>query len=208
MKKTILFTIPFLFTFFISTAQITKGSLLLGGGVNVNTNKIESMSTERKGNYLFITPVVGIAVRKNTIVGIQLLYGHQKDNINYAPAELKSDFYGGGVFLRKYLTIGKGFYLFGESDLYYRNDTYVYTSGTLKNKQKGWNIGINFYPGISYSITKKFHLEAGLAQLARFEYGKTKTTGTTTEERSGFTFNANASSLSNFNIGFRVFISK
>lgn len=193
----------------VSFSQINKGSILLGGGVTINNNKVEDADPARKSNYVSITPAAGIAIKQNTVVGLQLTYWSSNDNIYSALQKEERTGYGAEVFLRKYVTLGKGFYLFGQGGLQYSNSTYTNTNPNYKTEQKGWSIGLNLYPGISYAVTKKFHLEAGLAQLVNLSYAKTQYINQgQTEKRSGINFNANTSSLANVNVGFRVFLSK
>jgi len=209
MKKIIYLGLVLLLITSLGKAQIHKGSILLGGGINVSTNKIKEVNIDSKSNYLSITPAAGIAIKNNMIVGIGIIYGHSKDYFTSAPTQSESNTYGGEVFLRKYLTLGKSFYLFGQTGFYYHsnNYNYTYTTGTV-SKQNDWSIGINIYPGISYAVTKKFHLELGLAQLINLEYSKSKIMGATTREASGLNFGVNASTFSSLNVGFRVLLSK
>jgi hypothetical protein len=193
----------------VSFSQINKGSVLLGGGVGISSNKVEDADPAKKSNYLSITPTAGIAIRQNTVAGLQLTYWDVNDNIYSAPQKDERTGYGAEVFLRKYVTLGKGFYLFGQGGIQYNHSSYTNTYPNYENKQKGWSIGFNLYPGISYAVSQKFHLEAGLAQLADLSYSKTKYINQgQTEKRSGINFDAKTSSLSNINIGFRVFLSK
>jgi len=209
MRKNIYLSLTFLLITSFGIAQIQKGSILLGGGINVSTSKIKDVNIDSKSNYISITPAAGIAIKNNMIVGVGIIYGHSKNYFTSTPTQSESNTYGGEVFLRKYLTLGKSFYLFGQTGFYYHsnNYNYTYTTGTV-SKQNDWSTGINIYPGISYAVTKKFHLELSLAQLVNLEYSKSKITGATNREASGVNFGVNASSLSNFNIGFRVFLSK
>ena len=208
MKKSILLGIVSVCVCSISFSQINKGSVLLGGGLTINNNKVEDADPARKSNYVSITPAVGIAVKQNTVAGIQLTYWNSNDNIYTALQKDERTGYGAEVFLRKYLTLGKGFYVFGQGGVQYNNSKYTNTNPNYKTEQKGWSMGLNLYPGISYAVTKKFHLEAGLAQLANLSYSKAEYIDRgQTEKRSGINFNANTSSLSNINIGFRIFLS-
>jgi len=93
-----------------------------------------------------ITPVAGIAVKQNLVVGFSLSYAHNKDNLNTVNYETKSESYGAGIFIRKYVPLGKGFYLFGETGLNYQDYASTYTYPSQKGELKVQNIGINLYP--------------------------------------------------------------
>jgi hypothetical protein len=194
---------------FCGYTQISKGSVLLGGGISFNNVRQTVNNPDSKEDYLTVTPVIGVAVKENLVMGIQLTYGHSESNTPFAPL-FDNNNYGAELFIRKYLPLGKGFYLFGQSGVYYRTNNYKYTYPAYTAEQKDRAVGINLYPGISYAITKKFHLEAGLASLASLEYSTNKITnaGTVTQNKKAVSLNASASSLSNFNIGFRFFLAK
>jgi len=207
MKKIILFS--FLFILFTSAlySQINKGSILLGGNIGFNNNKVKD--TDKKSNSVSVSPAIGIAVKQNIVVGINLVYSHLKSTYDNPYSETENNSYGGSVFVRRYITLGKGFFLFGEADIYYQasDNTYSYTGG--KNEQKGWSTGIYIYPGLSYAVSKRFYLETGLPQLANLGFSKSKSISNgTTEESEGMSFNVSAGSLSTISLGFRIFFAK
>jgi hypothetical protein len=223
MKKVLLFAIIALLSSSILKAQISQGSVLLGGGVNISNTKYENdnlpIADKTHDNNTSINPAIGIAIKDNLVFGIALNYGHSENTTNSSPMQIrkiKYNAYGAGVFLRKYLPLGKNFYLFGQGDLNYTNnkqsDNYIPSSG-FSATQKGWNSSLSFSPGISYALTKKFHLETSLSNLLALRYEQyrfnTLSNGTqTSQERRSFGFNSNASPLSNFNIGFRFLFAK
>ena len=208
MKKIILLTSLFLFTTSIIHAQINKGSVLLGGGIGFGSNKI--MDTDKKSSYISLSPAIGIAVKQNFIIGVNLIYGHSKNNFNSPGSESHSNSYGGAIFLRKYLILGKGFFLFGETGISSQTSTITNTFTSDKNEQKIWGLSVYLYPGLSYAVNKRFHLEAGLPQLANIGFSQSKTivNGVTTERDSGISGNFSTSSFTNVNFGFRFFLSK
>src|SRR5436305_2101488 len=164
MKKNLLFIIVVLFNSLSSFAQINKGSVFLGGNIGVSQNKPDTLTNAFLSYY--IDPQVGIAIKENTIIGVILLYGKSDYNSNAS-----SNNYGGGFFLRKYKQLGKYFYLFGQGQAifsYYKiSQTYGATDYNI-NKQT--SINLNLYPGISYAVTKKFHLEATINNLLTLSY--------------------------------------
>jgi hypothetical protein len=208
MKKFLLLSSVFSLITFVTYAQINKGSVLLGGGFSISKNKVEDANPKKDYTYISISPVAGIAVKQNTVVGLQFNYANSKDNAFYYQSYTVKN-YGAEVFLRKYVTLGKGFYLFGQTGLGYSNYSSIYAHPTYEEGEKKWSVGIDLYPGVSYALNNKFHLELGLAQLVNLEYYKSKySSQNPTEKRSGVNLNANASSFSTFTVGFRVFLSK
>src|SRR5687767_4852931 len=103
MKKVLLLTIISISLTSISNAQISKSSVLLGGGVNVNHNKYENTTISKDKtheNYTTINPVVGIAVKENLILGVSLSYGRSENTTNSNPSNPSIDrytSYNGGV---------------------------------------------------------------------------------------------------------------
>jgi hypothetical protein len=117
-----------------------------------------------------------------------------------------------GIFARKYIPLGKGFYLFGETGLNYvsSSNTYTYTNPSQKTEFRVQSININLYPGLSYAVSKKLQLEFGLPQLVTLGYSKSREieNDIMTQKTNGVNFAASASSFSNFIVGFRIFLPK
>src|SRR5687768_1019925 len=101
-----------LFSGKIINAQIDKGQKLLMGniGISINKNEIDTQSTQKQF-YLLVSPVFGKAIKKNLVLGFRLSGGYS--NIRNGSSQLKTKenqwISGGGVFLRKYFPLGKGF---------------------------------------------------------------------------------------------------
>jgi hypothetical protein len=214
MKKFLLVSITFFFIVSLAHAQITKGSLLLGGSVSANTNETESGSTENKSNGLYIRPAIGLTVKENTVVGLRGGYSHSKTQYNGPYAEQKTYSYSIGTFVRRYLPLGKGFYLFGEAGVDYDYLENSQPNGNdSKSVYKGKTFEADLYPGIAYAVSKKIHLEASINNLINLSYLTSKTEysyvgGQTVSKTKGFSFGSNASSSVPLNIGFRFVLGK
>ncbi len=208
MKKILVFNFLFILFTSASYSQINKGSVLLGGNIGFSTSKTKDTSLEN--NSVSISPVIGIAIKQDLIVGINFSYAHNKNNLYVTSSQVEGESYGAGIFLRKYIPLGKGFYLFGETGLNYLNSSDTYTYPSQKNELKVQTITINLYPGVSYAISKKLQLEFGLPQLVTLGYSTTRdvVNGATTQKTNGVNFNASASSFSSFILGFRILLPK
>ncbi|MCU7548615.1 hypothetical protein OCK74_05775 [Chitinophagaceae bacterium LB-8] len=219
MKKILLSLISSVIISSIVHAQIDKGTVLLGGNLYLSKNKSESTDPP-SDNYknettnFGITPSVGVAIKPNTIVGIQLGYAHGKSSIENSGSD-KHESYRTEAFLRKYLTLGKGFYLFAQPGVYYNGYTYEMESSNSKRTIKEWSVGIDLYPGISYALNKRFHLEAGLGNMADLSYGQSKNENkskpggeTSSSKGHNFEFSSSLSTYTSINIGFRFFLGK
>jgi len=205
-----------------TNAQFGKGTIWLGGQVGFYTNNAQTLNGTNyssKSNSLMLAPAVGIAVKNDLIEGVDVLYQHisYSNNLDTFPSSNShSNNYGIGFFVRKYASLGKGFYLFGQGRL---GTTYLTQNSDQQNanssySSKGFNIGLGFYPGIAYQISKRFQLETGfndlfVMQYQHTDYKETNTGSSSNESKSNsFSVGSSLSSLSSFTIGFRYLISK
>lgn len=191
-------------------AQIKKGSKLLGGGISFGITESGVTPNETEYKNFSLNPSIGFVTRDNQAVGFNLFFSRATTVVSGQPQDdVKMNGYGGGVFLRRYLPLGKSFYLFGEGQANFSyTQTDRYPSQDVHSKQMQYSGSIVFYPGITYSIKDRIHLEAGLNNLLNFTYFRTENKLTTpvTEsisKTSGFNLSANVSNNSPFNIGFR-----
>ena len=217
MKKFLLFAFAFIGLSSLVKAQIEKGTVLLGGNLYFSSNKSESTTPPNnrdKSTNFGIHPAVGVAIKPNTILGLQLGYSQGESSIEPSSGSQEYTSYRTEFFLRRYLTLGKGFHLFGQPGVYFNRSINKYNNFSGSGyKNKGWDAGISLYPGISYAVTKRFHLEAGLGNMANLSYGKNKheskssTNGQISKsEGSNFTFSSSLSNGTPITIGFRFFL--
>jgi hypothetical protein len=175
MKK--ILTLPvlsLLFSVSILHAQISKGSLFLGGNFNFYSshNSADDNSAGYKQDVFSFSPVTGIVIKDDLVLGVGLSYSHTKYSQGPAatPDNQKSNGYGGTVFLRKYKTLGRNFYFFLESALGISYDKSDNTPLALYNNFRTTSFGLGIIPGISYAICKKLQIEAGFNQLLGVRY--------------------------------------
>jgi hypothetical protein len=209
MKKQLLFSaILFLFTIVVN-AQVKKGSLFLGGSISSFFETTKSgTAPEVRQHAITISPVVGKAIKDNLVIGASFEFDFNK---YYSPTSAKGYTYGAGIFARKYKNIGNsGFYIFGQGNFggdYSRQKTAGMADFTHIN------IYASAYPGLSYAVTKKLHLETGFNNLIRVSYYHEKQRQEipvpTVYTRSGFTFSTSLNNAtSNLFLGFRLIIGK
>ena len=218
MRKIIL-TIIIVSIFVCSAnAQIKKGSFFLGGNISGSTQKTKTTDdvTTYKQNMINIFPVFGKAIKENLVLGVNAGFGIYD---NEYPAggnmDFKTSSYSAGVFLRKYKNIGtSGFYLFVQGGLgggyMTQKQEGPYTPGFDESKRISVDIGA--YPGLSYAISRKLHLETGFNNLLSLTYFHEKREAgnpVTTYKTNGFSI---SSSLNNATsalyLGFRLLIGK
>ena len=211
MKRVLLLTATSLCIAAISNAQITKGSKLLGVDFSAGYNKSGEEPNENKQSHFYFNPSLGIAVKENSVLGFRVNYGHGKMTSGTSSPERKTTDYGAGIFLRRYLQLGKKVYLFGEGAADYNysyskdaNNGYEYTN-------KSNNITLSAYPGFSYAATKRLMIDAGLNRLVAIGYSNSKSTqtmpnSTTENKNSSFGLSTTLGGNTAFSVGFRFLI--
>jgi hypothetical protein len=217
MKKFYL-SLSLLFIFFLSQAQINKGAVLLGGNLEYDAASSSSnVAGSIKTSFLNLNPTFGKAIQDNLVLGFDVTYGHstgsQPQQFNQTSNEV-----GAGFFIRKYKLLGNGFYLFGQSRIggYYLHSTSndPGTQNSPSTIENGYNISLQFYPGIAYAINRKWQVEIGLPTFFAVNYDHSKGTDSNTGQPDQ-TFTSNSfdavSSLSGtneFSVGLRYVIDR
>lgn len=205
------------FTFYHSFAafsQVNKGSILLGGDFHAFTEKQEMNSQEFDNKAIFLSPLVGKALKNNLIAGIYVELGYGRNENDQTWNLVENNIYGAGFFLRNYKKIKNDFYGFLQGNLGYFYSRYKFeqTGSGYENKQSG--IALALSPGLSYKISRKLHLEAGFRELASIGYSVFKhhnfnqfSTSDTKAKRFSMSSSLNNFS-SNLYFGFRLLIEK
>jgi hypothetical protein len=182
-------------------------------GVTTQKTKTSTASfTDAKNTGIYVTPAFGKAIKENLIAGFDLNYGYYKTQ-TFSTDVQKNNNYGVGLFLRRYATLGKGFYVFGQARA---GTAYIHQKFTSlqqpsgSNTSKGYNIGLSFYPGISYAVSRKFQLETGFNNIAFVQYEHAKVTyggsSTPSSVTNAFNLGTSLSSLTGFVLGFRFLL--
>ena len=199
-----------------ANAQVTKGSVLLGGQLSYNNN--DYTSNDQHVSYGVFNISAGKAISENTVFGVNLTYSPAwvKNYYNYGVGPLKytSNGYGIGIFYRKYKGLGKEFYFFGEAGAGYTGSNQSGKNDAGNKILSGHTYGGNIYlmPGIAYRISKKFFLEVTIPNLffAQYQSNEIEVQQVPTYEDKNklFYINTSLSSnyLSNLGIGFRLIL--
>lgn len=214
MKKFL--SLVFIATILANTtdAQVTKGSILLGGDISGSTEKRKTGNeTSFKASGVHIQPVFGKAIRENLVLGANLGFGIYNSEMLPSNGKLETDSYSAGVFLRKYRHIGSsGFYIFIQGGL---NANFLKQNwenfNNNYNEIKRTTIGVAAYPGVSYAVSKKLHLEAGFNNLLMLNYSLEKgSNGTTAADYTtkAFDIATSLNGVTALNLGFRVLLGK
>jgi hypothetical protein len=182
----------------------------------VYTQKVNyDTGSDFKGTSINVSPVFGKFIKDNLVVGTNLGFS-LSDSENDLYVDNKITTYQAGVFIRKYKNIGaSGFYIFGQGGLnvgYYKQESDA-PDNAYDDELKRTSISINAFPGISFAVSKSFHLETGFNNLVSLYYfdeekddNSPNITGYTS---SGFGLSSSLSNAtSSFYLGFRVLLSK
>jgi hypothetical protein len=220
MKLKLLFSAVFVCTLLTTSyAQINKGTVWIGSNLSYSEDKRtpDQLIVSGETRTVSILPSFGVAVKENVVLGIFGNYTNanieQQTSSYYSKRDEKT--YGGGLFVRRYVPVFKRFYLYGEGRLGYNKseseENWAGTSTSGTNKQKIWETGLTFTPGIAYGITRSILLEAGVAALFDARYRSTESIYSPyTQSNSVKTFTAGVKleNASAFTIGIRFLINK
>lgn len=159
-------------------AQIKKGATLLGGQIGFSTSKTtydQGIPSQRTSNAANFSPAFGKAIKENLVIGGDITFGY--NNIKSAQSQTVNS-YGLGFFVREYRPLGKNFYAFLQERVGgYYNRTTIDNQNSPSQLLKGYGAQIGFYPGIAYSVTSTFQIEAGFNNLAYLQFDHSSTLG-------------------------------
>jgi hypothetical protein len=167
MERITLLSIAIFLFASITKAQITKGSTFIGGQISGGQTETKNGSSTQKQSSFYVSPAIGTAIKQNLIAGIDFTYGQSKNESGYA---YKTNTYGGGFFLRRYVPIATRFYFFLQGRAGYSFDKSESSNSSSNWLNKSNSVSLGLYPGVSFALTKALHIEAGLNNLALLGY--------------------------------------
>jgi hypothetical protein len=210
MKKVLLF-IGVVFAATFTHAQISKGSVLLGTDFSFIAQKVDDSLTHYKQSNFSFSPSLGYAFKQNTILGVQVITTIQTSKYQSNPTSGLNSF-GGGVFIRRYMPLGKAFYLFGQADAFGTHASTKQSDASYTYITKESRYGLSVYPGATFAVTRHFQIEAALADLIGLQYRKysneTKLNNSTINfsKQNSFFASSTLSGNTSFTLGFRFLL--
>lgn len=215
MKKLVITLLAF-FGYYISFAQIGRGSLIIGGNTSLGISRTEDQFAPGvgKSSEISITPSIGYSIHQNVFMGIGINYGKTWFPNKQSPNKSFGQHIGGFVFIRKYTTLGKKFYLFAEPSIFYSRSKQRLSSLQVVRNTDGWSSGFSLYPGVAYAVNKRLHLELGMNQLLGVsyerhnEYFQTPSTANWSSKQSAWVIGANVNQSLPVTIGARIILAK
>lgn len=211
-RKLLLFSFIVIASSQISKAQISKGSIFLGGsfGVSTQTSDNDLNDWDVKNNNYNFSPALGKVIKDNWVFGVELNVGgyHNKNGLTSYNKLFTT---GAGVFWRRYFEVLNKFYLFGHARAGVSYTTEDIQSGSQHTDVKGYGIAASIAPGLSYAIKKKIHLEMSLNSLANISYAHKKAEFSSpidfsTSKINEFNVGSNLFSQSGYSVGIRFFL--
>jgi hypothetical protein len=217
MRKITLAVTTF-FLFQLANAQVEKGSIFTGGSIGISSSSGESITGEKSTAFNWnISPQIGKAIAQNKVIGFQLNgVNNAIENSNTSGSAQKNTGhqFGVGVFYRQYFPIYKKWMFYGQANA---NLNFTNSSSTLqgiKYQQAHGKIGsLNASLGITYQVSKKLWLEAGLSDLISIGYNHQNSENvspagaiTSSYKTNNVTANFNLTGGNSFAIGFRWII--
>jgi hypothetical protein len=180
----------------LTHAQISKGSIVLGGNLSYdnqanNADYGSGSSNVLKSNTLNINPSIAKAIRDNLLLGVDLsyLHGSSTNNGNGAAGTSALNGFSVGFFFRRYKPIGSGFSLFGQAELsggYTHNHATNQVGSPTDDITNTGSGALNFYPGIAYALNRHWQIETGLANFLTVSYIHSRETISNTNQPDQF----------------------
>ena len=183
----------------LAHAQVSKGSLVLGGNLSYDGQSSTTTGTPTTGNPptnssvkehgILLNPSIGKAIRDNLVLGIDLNYIHQTTSTNASGSPISStplNQFSVGVFIRRYIILGNGFSLFGQAEIDggYVNETSRNPPSSSPSGQalKESTVNLQLYPGIAYALNHHWQVETGISNFLAINYTHSKATTSYTGE--------------------------
>lgn len=227
MKK-VYFSCALILTSYFAEAQISKGTILLGGNLQLNTSTDKSVTaagtqvgSKTSTTGITVYPSIGWAVKDNLVLGIQPGIGYYNSGDGAGNYDSKENDYSLGIFLRKYKPLGNRFYFFGESML-----SFAYQLPTdddpgnpvIHQDGKNIDLSLGFSPGAAYALSRKWLMEVEFPNVISARYAHDKTnmvyssappsppTSSSTEITNQFNFSTSLTSNFQLEVGLRYLI--
>ena len=210
MKKIYLVICINFFLVSLASAQISKGSLWLGGNIGFSTGKNTNGDNSNQSSYS-ISPSVGTAIKKNTILGVQALFDHNESEDPLSEYTRSSS--GGAIFIRQYWEVINRCYVFGNFSGSYLVTRQKQTYQNYATDSKAWTATLGASPGVAFSATNWLQLEAEFYNLFSASYSSADNHLTSQGTQSSYkshttTAGINLENASSFTLGVRFLIKR
>ena len=190
MKKVLLSLIAVAGLAFTTQAQTEKGNFLLGGNLELNTDKNDGAA---KTDLNFsVVPSVGYFFTNNFAVGTGIGYEYAKTY--NATTSAKSTAFVVSPFLRGYKGINDQFKFFGQLSVpmaFGHNKIGDANGDNFVKTGNNNSVGVALSPGISFFPSKKFGIESSVNGISYNDYRAEDANGNKTGGSNNFNIGAN-----------------
>jgi long-subunit fatty acid transport protein len=187
---------------FVFIAMSLNAQVFLGGGLGFNTagGSVDdgSSTTDKPSTFNFnISPMVGKFASEKLAYGLALNFVTGRTESAGTPVTINtSNTYGFTPFLRYYAVKMNKFSVFGQANagISFSNSKSK-TGGVTIDGPKTSMLYLNIYPALSYEISERLSLEAGINILNFGLNYTTVKTGNTTDKTTNFGFGAGLNNI-------------
>ncbi|HYH14484.1 MAG TPA: outer membrane beta-barrel protein [Flavisolibacter sp.] len=214
MKKILLLACTIISFATITQAQIKKGSVLLGGSFGFSKNEYEADANEGKTKSFLAYPSAGVAIKDNWIIGLSGGLSGTRYKPEVSGNTYKSNGFSSGLFVRRYMSLSKSFYLYGNAGISYnKSESEERHISDYTRNIAVQGVSFSVTPGITYAVNNHFHLEAALNNLLNLSYNKNIEERVSSgdkykTESKTFDYGTNFSNAAPLTIGFRFVLGK
>jgi hypothetical protein len=164
-----------------------NAQVFVGGSLSANLVKSKqdgtASSDAHKSYSLAVSPVIGKFFSDKIAAGVAVDFEYSYHYIQNDPLTIdKSSEYGVTPFVRYYALKWNKFSVYGQGNLFFGYSSLSEEVNNIKTYgPKGMEISLYVFPGLSYDISEKLSLQAGLSFMSfGYTYYHNKDNGTTT----------------------------
>lgn len=148
----------------VSFANAQKGTVLVGGNIGYNSQKIDRPIAEAKTNTFEFSPKVGYQFHDNWTVGAEFTI--QSSKTNNGGGEGKSNDYKYGAFVRYTVPLSETFSVFADLGAGFQNQKDKdYENGSLVSESKADGLYAGITPALFINMKKGFGLNFSIGGL-------------------------------------------
>lgn len=172
----------------VSFANAQKGSILVMGSVNYESQNVSNSGSEEKSSSFGFAPKVGYQFHENWTAGIEAGVGTDKREFNDNTENKVNNFSLGG-FLRYSKPLNQTFSAYADLGVGYQSEKYTFPVGNFLATNEGDGFYIGVTPAIFINVNKGFGLNFNVGGIG---YNTLNFDGN----------NGNGDNVKNFNISF------
>ncbi|HJY14196.1 MAG TPA: outer membrane beta-barrel protein [Flavobacterium sp.] len=172
----------------VSFANAQKGSILVMGSVNYESQNVSNSGSEDKSSSFGFAPKVGYQFHENWTAGIEAGVGTEKREFSDNTENKVNNFSLGG-FLRYSKPLNQTFSAYADLGLGYQNQKFTNSAGNLSATNEGDGFYVGVTPAIFINVNKGFGLNFNVGGIGYNTYNFDGNNG-------------NGDNVKNFNISF------